>query len=86
MGPARVPRCVLGGRDAAGQLVSAGRARRDRLVPYYPTGSSGHTVYVFEQNVALESGKTVEAVTLPDLGGVAGCNPAQHVFAMAIGG
>jgi hypothetical protein len=52
----------------------------------YPTGSSGHTVYVFEQNVALESGKTVEAVTLPDLGGVAGYNPALHVFAMAIGG
>ena len=52
----------------------------------YPTGSSGHAVYVFEQNVALESGKTVEAVTLPDLGSVAGCNPALHVFAMAIGG
>jgi beta-glucosidase len=52
----------------------------------YPTGSSGPTVYVFEQNVALEPGKTVEAVTLPDRGGVAGCNPAPHVFAMAIGG
>jgi len=52
----------------------------------YPSGSSGHTVYLFEQNVALESGKTVEAVTLPDLGSVAGYNPALHVFAMAIGG
>ena len=41
---------------------------------------------MFEQNVALESGKTVEAVTLPDLGSVAGYNPALHVFAMAIGG
>jgi beta-galactosidase GanA len=52
----------------------------------YPTGSSGHTIYLFEQNVALTSGKTVEAVTLPDLGSVAGYNPALHVFAMAIGG
>jgi hypothetical protein len=52
----------------------------------YPTGSSGHAVYVFEQNVTLESGKRVEAVTLPDLGSVAGYNPALHVFAMAIGG
>jgi len=31
-------------------------------------------------------GKTVEAVTLPSLGNVAGCNPALHVFAMAIAG
>ena len=52
----------------------------------YPTGSSGHTVYLFEQNVALQAGKTVEAVTLPSLGSVAGDNPALHVFAIAIGG
>jgi beta-galactosidase GanA len=52
----------------------------------YPTGSSGHTVYLFEQNVALQAGKTVEDVTLPSLGSVAGYNPALHVFAMAIGG
>ena len=52
----------------------------------YPTGSSGHTVYLFEQNVALQAGRTVEAVTLPSLGGVAGYNPALHVFAMAVGG
>jgi beta-glucosidase len=51
----------------------------------YPTGSSGHTVYLFEQNVPLASGKTVEAVTLPSLGSVAGYNPALHVFAMAEG-
>jgi hypothetical protein len=51
----------------------------------YPTGSSGHTVYVFEQNVPLQQGKTVQAVTLPSLGDVAGYNPALHVFAMAIG-
>jgi hypothetical protein len=52
----------------------------------YPTGSSGHTVYLFEQSVALQGGKTVAAVTLPSLGSVAGYNPALHVFAMAIGG
>ena len=34
----------------------------------YPTGSSGHTVYVFEQSVPIDSGKTVEAVALPPLG------------------
>jgi acyl-homoserine lactone acylase PvdQ len=51
----------------------------------YPTGSSGHTVYVFEQNVPLQAGKTVAAVTLPSLGGVAGYNAALHVFALAIG-
>lgn len=51
----------------------------------YPTGSSGHTVYLFEQNVALESGKTIEAVTLPSLGSVAGYNPALHIFALSVG-
>jgi hypothetical protein len=52
----------------------------------YPTGSSGHTIYVFEQSVPLAAGKTAEAVTLPSLGSVAGYNPALHVFAMAAGG
>jgi beta-glucosidase len=52
----------------------------------YPTGSSGHTVYLFEQNVPLEPGKTVEAVTLPSLGSVAGYNPALHIFGLAVGG
>jgi hypothetical protein len=51
----------------------------------YPTGSSGHEVYVFEQSVSLQSGKTVEAVTLPSLGDVAGYNPALHIFAIAVG-
>ncbi len=51
----------------------------------YPTGSSGHTVYVFEQSVPIDSGKTVEAVALPPLGSVAGYNPALHVFAIAVG-
>jgi beta-glucosidase len=51
----------------------------------YPTGSSGHEVYLFEQSVSLESGKTVAAVTLPSLGDVAGYNPALHIFAIAVG-
>jgi beta-galactosidase GanA len=51
----------------------------------YPTGSSGHEVYVFEQSVPLAAGQTVEAVTLPSLGSVVGYNAALHVFAMAIG-
>jgi beta-glucosidase len=51
----------------------------------YPTGSSGHQVYVFEQSVPIDPGKTVAAVSLPSLGDVAGYNPALHVFAMAIG-
>jgi beta-glucosidase len=51
----------------------------------YPTGSSGHEVYVFEQSVPLAAGKTVEAVTLPSLGSAAGYNAALHIFAMAIG-
>jgi beta-glucosidase len=38
----------------------------------YPTGSSGHEVYVFEQSVPLAAGKTVEAVTPPSLGSVVG--------------
>jgi beta-glucosidase len=51
----------------------------------YPTGSSGHTVYVFEESVAIDPSKTVAAVTLPSLGDVAGYNPALHIFAMSIG-
>jgi hypothetical protein len=51
----------------------------------YPTGSSGHQVYVFEQSVPLQSGKTVPAVPLPALGDVAGYNPALHIFAISAG-
>jgi hypothetical protein len=51
----------------------------------YPTGSSGHEVFVFEQSVPLAAGKTIEAVTLPSLGDVAGYNPALHVFALTVG-
>ncbi len=52
----------------------------------YPTGSSGHTIYVFEQSVPIDAGKTVEAVALPSLGSVQGYNPALHVFALSVGG
>jgi hypothetical protein len=51
----------------------------------YPSGSSGHEIYVFEQSVTLEQGKTIEAVTLPALGDVAGYNAALHIFAMTVG-
>jgi beta-galactosidase GanA len=51
----------------------------------YPTGSSGHEVYMFEQSVPLAAGKTVEAVTLPSLGSVVGYNAALHIFAMTVG-
>jgi beta-galactosidase GanA len=51
----------------------------------YPTGSSGHTVYMFEESVPIDSGKTVEAVALPPLGSVAGYNPALHIFAVDVG-
>ncbi len=51
----------------------------------YPTGSSGHTVYVFETSVSINPAKTVEAVMLPPLGSVAGYQPALHVFALALG-
>jgi hypothetical protein len=51
----------------------------------YPTGSSGHTIYVFEQSVPLAAGKTVQAVTLPSLGSVTGYNAALHIFAMSVG-
>jgi hypothetical protein len=51
----------------------------------YPTGSSGHQVYVFEQSVPLTPGKAVAAVQLPSLGTVDGYNAAMHVFALAVG-
>ena len=51
----------------------------------FPAGSSGHEVFMFEQSVPLAAGKTIEAVTLPSLGEVAGYNPALHVFALAVG-
>ena len=44
-------------------------------------------VNVFEQSVPLEAGKTVQAVTLPNVStGVVQGSPSLHVFAIAIGG
>jgi len=51
----------------------------------YPTGSSGHTVYMFEQSVPIDPTKRVEAVALPPLGDVAGYNAAMHIFAISLG-
>ena len=49
----------------------------------YPTGSSGHTIFIFEQNIPLTAGKTVQAITLPTLGTVTGYNAALHIFALS---
>jgi beta-galactosidase GanA len=52
----------------------------------YPSGPISHTSYVFEQSVAIDPSKTVEAVQLPSLGDVSSPgNPALHVFGIAIG-
>ncbi len=51
----------------------------------YPTGSSGHTIYLFEQSVPLAAGKTVQAVQLPSPGTAAGYHAALHIFAMTVG-
>ncbi|MBV8481547.1 MAG: beta-galactosidase [Verrucomicrobia bacterium] len=49
----------------------------------YPTGSSGHTVYVFGVTVPTDSSKTVQAVVLPKVrGSVAGYQGAMHIFAV----
>jgi hypothetical protein len=60
------------------------------VAPYRnrPGNTQDHTVVnVFEQSIPLQAGKTVEAVTLPDIGAsVAQGSPSLHVFAMAIGG
>jgi hypothetical protein len=51
----------------------------------YPTGSSGHTVYVFGVTVPIDSTKKVEAVVLPKVrGSVAGYQAAMHIFAMGL--
>ena len=52
----------------------------------YPSGPIAHTSYVFEQSVAIDPSKTVEAVQLPSLGDVSSPgNPALHIFGIAIG-
>jgi beta-galactosidase GanA len=51
----------------------------------YPTGSSGHTVYVFGVTVPIDASKTVQAVVLPKVNGsVAGYQAALHIFAMGL--
>ena len=51
----------------------------------YPTGSSGHTVYVFGVTVPVDASKTVQAVVLPKVNGsVAGYQAALHIFAMGL--
>jgi hypothetical protein len=52
----------------------------------YPTGSSGHTVYVFGVTVPINaSKKTVQAVVLPKVNGsVAGYQAAMHIFALGL--
>lgn len=50
----------------------------------YPTGSSGHTVYVFSVSVPIDSTKTLQAVVLPKITGtVAGYQAAMHIFAIS---
>jgi beta-galactosidase GanA len=50
-----------------------------------PTGSSGHTVYVFGVTVPIDSTKKVQAVVLPKVdGSVAGYQAAMHIFAMGL--
>jgi hypothetical protein len=60
------------------------------VVPYRntPNNVQDHTVTnVFEQSVPLQPGKTVAAVTLPDVSSAAADGVTTlHVFAMAIGG
>jgi hypothetical protein len=53
-----------------------------------PGDVQDHTVVnVFEQSIPLEPGKTVAAVTLPDVSGAAAAGVITlHVFAIAIGG
>ena len=51
----------------------------------YPTGSSGHTVYVFGVTVPIDSTKKVQAVVLPKVNGsVAGYQAAMHIFALGL--
>jgi hypothetical protein len=50
----------------------------------YPTGSSGHTVYVFSVSVPTDPTKTLQAIVLPRITGtVAGYQAAMHIFAIS---
>ena len=51
----------------------------------YPTGSSGHTVYVFGVTVPIDSTKKVQAVVHPKVrGSVAGSQAAMPIFAIGL--
>jgi hypothetical protein len=50
----------------------------------YPTGSAGHTVYIFATTVPVDVGKTVSAIDLPPLNSVAGHSAALHIFALTL--
>lgn len=50
----------------------------------YPTGSSGHTIYVFSVSAPLDPTKAVQAVVVPKINGsVAGYQAAMHIFAIS---
>ncbi len=52
------------------------------------TGGSSQTItmFVFATTVDVDPTKTVESVTLPDVGNtVANGNTAMHIFAMSLG-
>jgi len=55
--------------------------------PSWNGSSSHHPVSVYGATIPLQSGKTVEAVTLPDVSSGVGTNVnAMHIFAIGIGG
>jgi hypothetical protein len=67
-----------GGNSTTTQVASVNYAN-------YPSGSSGHTVYVFSVSVSIDPSKTVRAVMLPKItGSVAGYVAAMHIFAIGI--
>jgi hypothetical protein len=51
----------------------------------YPTGSSGHTIYLFSLFTPIDPTKTVQAVILPRVtGSVQGSAAAMHIFSISI--
>jgi beta-glucosidase len=56
-------------------------------VPYIntPTGKQNQKVSVYYASVPLEAGKTVQYLTLPDVGPATQGDTAMHVFAIAVG-
>jgi hypothetical protein len=51
----------------------------------YPTGSSGHTIYLFSFSAAIDATKTIQAIVLPKVtGSVQGSAAAMHIFSISI--